>query len=701
MKRIAIAAFAAALSSPGEASELPLKRVALSTSGLAQFTHSGPVAAGSSVDLSVRLDQVDDLLKSLTIFDNQGAIGAVSLPGKAPLAELFRDLPFGPEALNSPTALLNALVGAEIEIEGQVGARGRVFRVEQENVQLPNNGGHIIRHRLTILTEKGLVQAVLEELSALRFADPQVKAQIDKALAGLALNRAKERRTLSIGFLGQGAREAGFSYVVAAPVWKTAYRLVLPKEGGKARLQGWAVVENLSGGDWRDVDLTLISGNPVAFKQSLYTAFYSERPEAPVTVSTRIMPRRDDAEDSARPGGRPQPQMALAAPAPSAKSGLAHADRARMGGGHGGGGGGGGSGGYGGVGGDGGRGTFSADEAVPEIPASAAVAAEAEEASTQVLYRFPGKLSLAAGSTMMAPFVDHEIGAQRAWLFQPETNGRHPLAAVRLRNDTDSGLPAGLVTAFDMSGDGAANFAGDAQMPLLPKGASKFVTFALDSKTDVRRSDRGSKETRLGKAVNGVLSITIRSRWNIDYEITPPADEDREIYIEEPRQTGWTVAGDARDVEETPTRYRYKAVAPKGRTTKASLVLEHTGTETVMLTDMAPDGILTAISGLENESPALKETIARLGELVAQINKAEKRREEFDAERKKIDEDQQRIRQNLSSVGQSSDLGRRYLDTLKKQEDRLAALEDAGKAVDKEVEAKRAAAEELARALKL
>ena len=32
----------------------------------------------------MRLDQVDDILKSLTIFDKEGAIGTVSLPGKTP-----------------------------------------------------------------------------------------------------------------------------------------------------------------------------------------------------------------------------------------------------------------------------------------------------------------------------------------------------------------------------------------------------------------------------------------------------------------------------------------------------------------------------------------------------------------------------------------------------------------------------------------
>ena len=138
------------------AAELPLTRVVLSSSGLAQFIHAGPITGGSTIQLSVRLDQVDDILKSLTIFDREGAIGTVSLPGKTPLAELFRDLPFGPDALNSSADLLNALIGSEVEIAGQVTAKGRMFRVQKEEVALPNNAGRTTRHRLTLMTDTGL-----------------------------------------------------------------------------------------------------------------------------------------------------------------------------------------------------------------------------------------------------------------------------------------------------------------------------------------------------------------------------------------------------------------------------------------------------------------------------------------------------------------------------------------------------------------
>jgi hypothetical protein len=666
-----------------QSAELPLARIVLSNSGLAQFTHAGTVTPGASVDLAVRLDQVDDILKSLTVFDKEGAIGAVSLPGKAPLVELFRDLPFGEDALASPTALLNALVGTDVEITGKLSAKGRIFRVETEQTALANNGGTTRRHRLTLMTDNGLVQAVIEDIGALRFTDPQAKAQVERALAGLAANRAKERRRLSIGFLGTGTRPVAISYVVAAPVWKTAYRLVLPKDGDKARLQGWAVLENLTGGDWRDVDLVLVSGNPVALRQPLYTAFFTDRPEVAVTTAARLVPRTDDAEEQTAkrqvqgvrlgalslarpPAASSAAPRALAAPAP--QGAILHDPDPPAG--------------YAG--------------SPPMVTASTA---EAEEAATQLLYRFPAKVSLATGHTMMVPFVDREVTATRTWLYQPDTSARHPLAAVHLRNDGDSGLPGGIVTAYDDAADGNINFVGDAQLPLLPRGTLKFVTFALDTKTDIRREDKGMQRTVLGKAVNGVLTLTTRSRRAIAYEVTAPADEDREIVVEEPRAVGWKPSPESKDVEETPTMFRHKIIAAKGQTSRATLSIERVDGETVMLTSLGPEDILARIRGLQNESPALKETVAKVAAIVGEINKARSQRTQLEAERKKINEDQERIRRNLQAVGQGSDLATQYVEMLKKQEQRFADIDRVDQALDADIMAKRQAAEQLARQL--
>lgn len=683
-RRIAAAAVLASLIAlPAAANELPLRRVVLASIGLAQFTHAGSATAGSSIDLPVRLDQVDDLLKSLTVFDREGGIGAVSLPGKAPLQELFRDLPFGPEALGSPSALLNALVGSEIEIAGPVSAKGRVFRVEPFEVRLPNDGGTLTRHRLSLMSESGLVQAVLEEVTTLQFTDPQARAQIERALQGLSENRAKERRKLSLDILGEGTRDIALSYVVAAPVWKTSYRLVLPKDGGRAKLQGWAVVENLTGGDWKDVELTLVSGNPVALRQSLYTAFFSDRIEVPVTAGQKVLPKQDDSDGSAVGRSADAP----ARPAPRIMAGAApmqEAQRYRSG-----------------------RGFEPVAPASPPPPplpdalGTAAIAAEAEEAPTQLLYRFPSRISLATGHTMMVPFLDREVAASRTWLYQPDTHARRPLAAVRLRNDGDATLPAGIVTTFEAAGEGASNFVGDAQLPLLPRGTFKFVTLALDTKTDVRREDEGVQRTTLGKSINGELTITTRSRRTISYEVVPPNEEDREVIVEEPRAAGWTPSADQQEIEETPTRFRFKIDAPKGKAAKSKLVVERTDRRVVHLTTLAPEQILTTIQGLENETPALKSAVARLGETIGEINRARAQRGQLEAERKKIGEDQERIRRNLSSVGANSDLGRRYLESLKSQEERLAVIARSEQLLEAEIAARRTVAEEIAKGLSL
>ena len=683
MKRSFVGAAALTLAAMGQAAsaELPLKQVILSNSGLAQFTHAGPVSGNTSVELPVRLDQVDDILKSLTVFDRAGAVGTVSLPGKTPLPELFRDLPFGPEALNSSPDLLNALVGSEIEISGPVNAKGRVFRVVREQVALPNNGGTTARHRLTLMTPAGLTQAILEEVTELRFSDPQTRQQIERLLAGLTENRAKDRRTLSVGFLGEGARDVAISYVVAAPVWKTAYRIVLPKDGGKdgakARLQGWAVVENLTGGDWKEVELTLVSGNPVALRQPLYTALFASRPEVPVSAGTRVMPRRDDVQEKAAP---PAPQArfnadriagALAAPQRRTRSVPAMAAPA------------------------------PAAPATAGPAAAPANAASAEEAATQLLYRFPAKLSLATGHTMMVPFIDREVPVTRIWLYQPDVVPNRPLAAVRLKNDGESALPAGLVTAFEKSADGSTGFVGDALLPLTPKDATRLATFAVDTRTAIRRDDRGIVQTMLGKALNGTLTVQTRSTRTIDYEVTAPPDEDRDILVEEERVAGWTPVAATKGVEETPTRYRHTIAAPKGKTTKASFTTERLDSEQIVLTELDVDDMLVRIRGLENESPALKATVAKLTALVEEMNKTRAQRSQLDDERERIVRDQERVRDNLRSVGQASDLGRRYLTTLKTQEDRLADIGILDAKLEKEIDAKTKAAEDAVRQLTL
>lgn len=668
---------------PAVAGELPVTRVVLSSSGLGQFTHSGAVAGGETVDLAVRLEQVDDVLKSLTVFDAAGGAGAVSLVGKAALDELFRDLPFDRSALASPDGLLNALIGAEVEITGPVAAKGRVLKVVAEPVATPDGKTVSTRHRLSLVTDKGIVQAVLEEATSFAFSDPRVRAEIDRALSGLAATRAKDRRQVSLAVTGAGKRDLAVGYVVASPIWKTTWRLVLPKGEGKARLQGWAVLENLSGSDWKDVDLTLVSGNPVALTQPLYSAVWGERTRVAIASGPRVAPRVDD--EAAHPAA--PPPVAAAMPAAKRAGGAPDSGQVyRFSGGT-----------------DPG---WPADNAAaarpaPMASADASLTAEASEASTQTVFHIPQKVTLTSGHTAMVPFVDREIAAKRVWLYQPETDARRPLVALKLDNDGATALPAGIVTAFETGASGTSDHVGDAMLAMVPKGATRLLSFALDGRTEVKRTDLGTREMRLGTLVAGRLTTTVKAKRVVSWEITPPADEARQMILEERRLDGWTPVAAPGEVEVTASRLRRLVEVPAGKPTTVELVQERTTKESVDLTTLPIEQMIVSVRGLENADAGVKQAIERLSGLMAEISKAEATREKNDQERGKIATDQERIRANLQAVGAASDLGRRYLEQMKTQENRLGDLAKSDAALEDLVAARRKAAEELVAGLKL
>ena len=243
------------LSKAALAEPLRLERVVLSCRGVGYFGYRSEVVGDGEVELRVPLQQVDDVLKSLVVNDEGGRTAAISLIGREPSTRLFRNLPFGPEALQSPARLLNDLQGVEVEASGQRRLTGRLLSVEPETITLPDRLGATKRHRLTLLTSAGVQQLVLEETEAVRFVDSQLQKQVDQALAALARHRIRDRRTLRIALKGQGRRRVRVGYVVGAPLWKASYRLTLaaPPESRSASLQGWSVLENMSGDDWRDV----------------------------------------------------------------------------------------------------------------------------------------------------------------------------------------------------------------------------------------------------------------------------------------------------------------------------------------------------------------------------------------------------------------------------------------------------------------
>ncbi|MBZ0238147.1 MAG: carboxypeptidase regulatory-like domain-containing protein, partial [Deltaproteobacteria bacterium] len=66
------------------------------------------------------------------------------------------------------------------------------------------------------------------------------------------------------------------TYVTESSAWKPSYRLVVG-EGGKVMIEGWAVVDNLSGEDWNRVRVGVGSSAAMSFRYDLWSVRTVER----------------------------------------------------------------------------------------------------------------------------------------------------------------------------------------------------------------------------------------------------------------------------------------------------------------------------------------------------------------------------------------------------------------------------------------
>ncbi len=630
-------ALAALMVGSAEAADLALKRVLLSTGGVGLYEFEAEVEGDATVELKAPLDQVDDILKSLVVFDDAGGVGGLDLASAEPLAETFKALPFTAADLQSTPQLLTALRGAEIEIGGDHTLKGRIVAVAEETETKPDDSETIKRHRITVMSDEGLEQFVLEQAGSVRFVDPAVRAALAKALGAVAADAERGSRVLRLTSKGAAKRTLRVAYLAAAPVWKASYRLVLDAnvQAKSARLQGWATLENLSGQDWSGVDLTLVSGRPVAYRQALYHAYMVDRPEAPVDIGAKLDPGVDrGAMVTARAGiplradAASEPR-ALAMPSPLAK--------------------------------------FAARP--PGLSPGAAEIA-AVEGETQVSFHLPSPVSVASGRTLSLPIVDAEAPVERIALYDPGVDRRHPLSAAELQNDGKSALPPGIVTIYE-NAEAGTTYVGDSQLSATPAGETRLMSFALDQKTTIEEDDSDTTALARARLVKGLLTIDDLTRRRTVLHVKAAAPRRLVVFV--PKLEGGKLTEPAGPAPEADGRYRvpFDVKAGDGRT--FVVTQERTQTRLVALADVddAGLGVYVRSGDVDAETRA---TLQKLAALRGAEADAERAVSEVQGQIDAVVADQGRIKDLFGAVPGGADLSKRYLRKLDADETDLEKL---------------------------
>lgn len=623
-------ALAAPLHAQEPNADLPITDITLYRSGVGSFQRTGLVEDDAKIQLRFKTDQINDILKSMVLLDfGGGRIDGVSYASKEPLERRLAS--FGINIADQPTlgTILARLRGVQARfvradgttIEGVI--LGGETRPEAQGqatapIQVPY---------VNVVTEAGIQSINLTSAASIEILDPEIRAELTKALAALAEHRADRTKTVDIALSGDGARQIVVAYVHEMPVWKTSYRLVLPeptgpqrgdttdpaaaaaREGGLPTIQGWAMVENTTDEDWNNVRLSLVAGRPVSFEMDLYEPLYLDRPDVPVPIVAGAAPRVYEGgaafgehEMLRREVERGQGMLTsgrglagqLPPPATSAAPGEnAMYDQAAKAG-------------Y--------TASVGFDGRMMSDYAARAIA-QGAEAGEVFFYKLDTPVTIERQRSAMLPILSAPIDGRRVSIYARADNAEHPMRGIELTNDTGLQLMPGPISVYD-----GGTYAGDAQIGHVPAGDTRLLSYAVDLDVRALVKDDAASDVRHIKIVDGLIHQTLKQRSTVTYAFqNKDAKRGRTILIEHPKLRGWELTDPESPAEQTESIYRFElTIDPEGSGT-LPVVQERTEVQTLAVTSYdLPTLIAYGRSG--KVSQAVIDAVQKAAQMQAEIN---------------------------------------------------------------------------------
>lgn len=640
---------------------LPIRRVILYSNGIAYIERRGTISGRAEINLSFTQSQIDDVLKSMVVLDlGQGRIGAVSYNSSAPPSARMAEIPFkveaetGTETSGGLASVLSQLQGARVLVTStRQTATGAILTVEKRGVTAPKEKDKPAvteAQFLVVAGENGEIASFdLAEIRSVKLLDDATRKDVNAFAAISASARRKDAKTITVTSEGAAAaRELVVSYTIAAPIWKTTYRVVLDANG-KPFFQGWAIVDNVSDEDWREVNLSLVSGSPVSFIQPLQSPLFRHRPIVEIPEDLSLEPQIYEPGISNGSGiGNGQGNgigngdgdgMAGAEPPPIIEPAM----------------------------------KTELSDVLASENSGVQTAAKGEKFGDLFEYAILQPVSVARNRSALIPIVQTKMDGERISVYNESVREDRPMSGLLLKNTTDLTFENGALTVFERNA-----YAGESLMERLKPAEERLVSFALDLETLVQvKQDENREPAKLVKAANGSFQIHYFKTDRKVYTLQNQTERARIIYIEHPTRENWRLSDDtARPAETTQNYYRFRVELKPF----AKLVFPVTERQALMdsyqLTKLSRDNLDLFIRQ-RSINDDVRQKLEKLIDLRARVAEIEEKLKTLEAEVTAISEDQARLRENIEALAKTPEakqLIARYIAKANEQETRIEQI---------------------------
>ena len=640
---------------------LPLQRVILYKDGIGYFERSAQVDGSENLHIDFTTGQLNDVLASLTATDSGGGhIASVRFNSIAPLSERLRALHLPLGVQTTQRQFLNALRGTRVVVQsGSASVTGKVLSVES----VKKSVGAVYQTEsvllLSIITDVGDLRSFeLDPGVSVQIADRTLRDEVAQYLKLIGSERDANVRRMTISDEGSGARTLTVSYISEVPVWKSTYRILVPSNSReKPLIQGWAVVDNTLGEDWKNVRLSLVSGAPQSFVENLALPYYLRRPVMALPHSALLTPQTH--EEALMPSAGPGYGGGIGRGVGGVVGGVPGGRAGGVLGGI-----------IGGV-------TGGPPPLQRPFAQSVVVGGQVEAQATGrelgelFEYNIKNRVSIGRNQSALVPILQARLDAEKVTLWNAHDSV--PLRALDLSNTTGLALDAGT---FDVVDDGA--FAGEGLFDTIGPGEKRLISYAADPAVQVTTKESLPHElvTRV-RIAKGLMITTREIRDNRTYRISDSDSKPRVVLIESPVREGWKLAAGLKPNETTADFYRFKVNVKPRESSMLEVEEVHPETGRIDLTNLTSNQV-ELLAQQVRVTPAMEAAFQKILERKNALAAIDGQIRACQQDVANISRDQDRIRENmrvLKGGSEEKQLLDRYVDELNAQEDRLSALQ--------------------------
>ncbi|MBD3211607.1 MAG: hypothetical protein GF311_03285 [Candidatus Lokiarchaeota archaeon] len=660
--------------------KLKVQRVIIFKHGVSYFILTGNIKGNGTFELEFKIDEMNDVLKSLFVLDTseKGFISSISYDAALETSQLLKSIIIEVPDQDSLTSLLTQIKGARVKLilgNDVKKVKGTIMGIEfNEKLQ---NEMKFIEKLLVLLKDDGvIVKLPFTEISSFDILNDEIKNDLKFYLETIIAGKKKDSKNIIINCESGGdnnvEREIVVSYIRESPIWKTSYRLIMSKQQDArevALLSGWCMVENTTNQDWEDIILTLVAGMPVSFVYDFYRPIFIERPriEPPKVLSAKPTDIEEGIANERFREYKMAEEMEEAAPPPAkarkaayggvAMRAMAPEPTARM------------------------------DDAAIMDKVKSSTKATTKDLGELFEYNISNPVSIKRKKSALVPILTEEIKAKRILLYNKQEHGKNPNACLEITNNSDLKLERGPVTiVYDN------NLAGEAIIPFMNKDDTRLLNYAIEQAvlidTDQKTENKNIHKISFGGAYCYEYYYT---NLTSTYKIKNKTDEAKELYIDHPKKSGYEIIEKPIEPEETANYWRFKlTLKPKDAIT-FTIVEQRENYSSYYIWNWNKDDILKKVSFYirkEFIDKKLETQLTEIAELIGKVNQLNQEKAKLETERNTLTSEQERLRENISVLGnttQEASLREKYVKKLTTQENRFEEIRTKIDELDKEI----------------